>query len=392
LEKLGAKPALSGGAILSTCNRTEFYVTSGDPARAQSEMEVLARGFEAPDEWQRHRYRLQGSEALEHLFKVPSGLDSAIIGEAQILGQFKTALEVARAAGTVDSDLDFVMRRAITVAKRVRSETGVGRNPVGFGHAAVAQARAVFGSLGGRSALMVGAGKMASSTARLLAAEGIERIHFSTRSPAKAMELAAEMPGGVVALTVPFSHLDQIAAEVDMIICSTAAPDYIFTRDMVQGYMRRRKRRPLFMLDLAVPRDIDPEAAAIEDAYLYNVDELAAIVEQGIRRRIGELPAAEAIIREEIDRTGSELVRARAKPLITSLSQRADELRARQLRQSLPAGLDRDQREQLEQLTRSLTAKLLHGPISYLREHAGDENAARMAREMFDLEAPEEDL
>jgi glutamyl-tRNA reductase len=177
-----------------------------------------------------------------------------------------------------------------------------------------------------------------------------------------------------------------------MIICSTAAPDYIFTRDMVQGYMRRRKRRPLFMLDLAVPRDIDPEAAAIEDAYLYNVDELAAIVEQGIRRRIGELPAAQAIIREEIDRTGSELVRARAKPLIASLSQRADELRARQLRQSLPAGLDRDQREQLEQLTRSLTAKLLHGPISYLREHAGDENAARMAREMFDLEAPEEDL
>ena len=185
---------------------------------------------------------------------MPAGLDSAILGEAQILGQFKSALETAREAGTVDSDLDFVMRRAITVAKRVRSETGVGRNPVGFGHAAVAQARAVFGNLSGRSALLMGAGKMAGSTARLLAGDGIAPIHFSTRTPSRAMELAGEMPGGVVALTVPFSHLDQIAAEVDMIICSTSAPDYIFTREMVEGYMRRRKRRPLFLLDLAVPR------------------------------------------------------------------------------------------------------------------------------------------
>jgi glutamyl-tRNA reductase len=204
------------------------------------------------------------------------------------------------------------------------------------------------------------------------------------------MELAGQMPGGVVALTVPFSHLDQIAAEVDMIICSTSAPDYIFTREMVQGYMRRRKRRPLFLLDLAVPRDIEPEVATLEDAYLYNVDELAAIVEQGIRKRISELPAAEAIIREEIDRTGSDLVKARAKPVIASLSQRAEEVRALQMRQGLPAGLDEAQRRQLEQLTRSLTAKLLHGPIRYLRDHADDETAARMAREMFDLDGEDE--
>jgi glutamyl-tRNA reductase len=391
LARIGAKPALAGGAILSTCNRTEFYLSTTDPEQAEAEMESLTRDFESPEDWQRLRYRLQGPEALEHLFKVPSGLDSAIIGEGQILGQFKVALEMARAAGTVDADLDFVMRRAITVAKRVRNETGVGRNPVGFGHAAVAQARAVFGNLQGRSALMVGAGKMASSTARLLAADGIERIHFSTRSPAKAMELAAEMPGGVVALTVPFSHLDQIAAEVDMIICSTSSPDHIFTREMIQGYMRRRKRRPLFLLDLAVPRDIDPEAAGIDDAYLYNVDELAGIVEQGIRKRISELPAAEAIIREEIDRTGTDLVKARAKPVIASLSQRAEELRALQLQQGLPAGLDAIQREQLEQLTRSLTAKLLHGPISYLREHATDDAAARVVREMFDLGRQDEE-
>ena len=194
------------------------------------------------------------------------------------------------------------------------------------------------------------------------------------------------MPGGVVALTVPFSHLDQIAAEVDMIICSTSAPDYIFTREMVEGYMRRRKRRPLFLLDLAVPRDIDPEAAAIEDAYLYNVDELGEIVEQGRRRRITELPAAEAIIKEEIGRTGSALVEAQAGPLIGSLALHAEELRARQLEQSLGAGIDAEERERLELLTRALTAKLLHGPIRYLREHADDEAAAAAVREMFDLD------
>jgi glutamyl-tRNA reductase len=386
LERLGTTPALTGGAILSTCNRTEFYLTTQDPGRARGELDELTREFDPRAEWGSHAYRLEGSDALDHLFKVPAGLDSAILGETQILGQFKSALETAREAGTVDPGLDFVMRRAITVAKRVRTETAIGRNPAGFGHAAMTQARVVFGNLSGRSVLMVGAGKMAGSTARLLAGDGIARIHFSTRTPSRAMELAAEMPGGVLALTVPFSHLDQIAAEVDMIICSTSSPDYIFTREMVEGYMRRRKRRPLFLLDLAVPRDIEPEVAGIDDAYLYNIDQLGHIVEQGLKQRMAELPAAEAIIKAEIDRAGSALAEARARPMIGALALRAEELRARQLQQSLPADLDAGQREQLEQLTRSLTAKLLHGPIRYLREHADDQAAAAMVREMFEIE------
>jgi glutamyl-tRNA reductase len=386
LERLGARPALTGGAILSTCNRTEFYLTTHDPERARGELDELTREFDPRGEWGSHAYRLEGSDALHHLFKVPAGLDSAILGEAQILGQFKSALETAREAGTVDAGLDLVMRRAITVAKRVRTETAIGRNPVGFGHAAVTQARVVFGNLGGRSALMVGAGKMAGSTARLLAGDGIARIHFSTRTPSRAMELAGEMPDGVLALTVPFAHLDQIAVEVDMIICSTSSASYIFTREMVEGYMRRRKRRPLFLLDLAVPRDIEPEVAGIDDAYLYNIDQLGQIVEQGLKQRMTELPAAEAIIRAEIDRAGSALAAARAGPMIGALALRAEELRARQLQQSLPADLDAGQRQQLEQLTRSLTAKLLHGPIRYLREHAEDAALEAMVREMFELE------
>jgi glutamyl-tRNA reductase len=205
------------------------------------------------------------------------------------------------------------------------------------------------------------------------------------------MELADEMPDGVVALTVPFSHLDQIAAEVDMIICSTSSPDYVFTREMVAGYMRRRKHRPLFLLDLAVPRDIEPEVGGIDDAYLYNIDQLGQIVEQGLKQRMAEVPAAEAIIREEIDRTGSALAEAQAGPLIGSLALRAEQLRAQQLAQSLPPDLDAAQREKLEQLTRSLTAKLLHGPIRYLREHADDQAATAVVREMFDLQDEDHD-
>jgi glutamyl-tRNA reductase len=391
LQRLSARPALTGGAILSTCNRTEFYLTTDDPGRARGELEELTGEFDPAGEWSSHAYRLEGSDALEHMFKVPAGLDSAILGEAQILGQFKSALATARVEGTVDAGLDFVMRRAITVAKRVRTETAVGRNPVGFGHAAVTQAQVVFGNLSGRSALLVGAGKMAGSTARLLAAAGIARIHFSTRTPRRAMELADEMPNGVVALTVPFSHLDQIAAEVDMIICSTSSPDYVFTREMVAGYMRRRKHRPLFLLDLAVPRDIEPEVGGIDDAYLYNIDQLGQIVEQGLKQRMAEVPAAEAIIREEIDRTGSALAEAQAGPLIGSLALRAEQLRAQQLAQSLPPDLDAAQREKLEQLTRSLTAKLLHGPIRYLREHADDQAATAVVREMFDLQDEDHD-
>ncbi|MHB8508977.1 MAG: glutamyl-tRNA reductase [Candidatus Dormibacteria bacterium] len=389
LARLDARPGLSGGAILSTCNRTEFYVTGSDPERAREGLRSLVGELDAFDEWERHRYQMEGQVALAHMFRVPAGLDSAIVGEGQILGQFKAALGHARQSGAIDPRLDFLMRRAISAAKRVRTETAIGRNPVGYGHAAVEQARSIFGGLRGRSALLVGAGKMAGSTARLLAAAGMQTIHFSTRTASRAMELAATMPSGTITLTVPFSQVEQVAAQVDLVICSTTSEEHLFSREMVAGWMRQRRHRPLFLLDLAVPRDIAPDVAEVEDAYLYNVDDLALIIDRGLREREREVPLAEGIIREEVERAWDSLGSRGAGPTIASLVSAAEESRADHVRRNLPRDLTAEQVEQVERLTQTLVAKLLHAPISYLRERGADPDAELTMRELFALDGEE---
>ncbi|MGI8609923.1 MAG: glutamyl-tRNA reductase [Candidatus Dormibacteria bacterium] len=383
LVRLSDQPHVRGGAILSTCNRTEIFVSADDPSIG---LEEFTEALDPMGDWPRYHYRLSGLEAIEHIFRVASGIDSAILGEGQILGQFKAAHRLSQAAGAMEPDLDFLMRRAVSVAKRVRTETAIGRNPVGFGHAAVAQARAVLGSLSGRSALLVGAGKMAGVTARLLAAEGLERVYFSTRTSARANELAQEMPESVVALTVPFSRVEQVAAEVDLVVCSTSSPEHIFTAETVADLMRRRDGRPMFILDLAVPRDVEPAVSEIPGAHLFNVDDLAATVERGLVERSAELPAATAILKDEVLRTEMDLAQHRAAPTITTLVGEVERRRAEHVRRNVPAGLTEAQRSDVDRLTRALTAKLLHGPIAYLRDHPGDDATAMLVRDLFQLD------
>jgi len=383
LVRLSDQPHVRGGAILSTCNRTEIYAYVDDPSTS---IDGFTEAIDPMGEWPRYHYRLQGTDAIEHLFRVASGMDSAILGEGQILGQFKAAHRISRETGAIDPDLDFVMRRAISAAKRVRTETSIGRNPVGFGHAAVAQAKAVLGSLSGRSALLVGAGKVAGATARLLAAEGLERVYFSTRTAARANELAQEMPDSVVALTVPFSRVEQVAAEADLVVCSTSSPEHIFSADTVVALMQRRAGRPLFLLDLAVPRDVDPAVSLIPGAHLFNVDDLAATVERGLTERAAELPAANAILRDELLRTEMELSQHRAAPTISTLVSEVERRRAEHVSRNVPAGMSATQLREIERLTRALTAKLLHGPITYLREHPEDAATAMLVRDLFQLD------
>jgi glutamyl-tRNA reductase len=383
LVRLAGQPHVRGGAILSTCNRTEIYAWMEDP---QAGIEELTWALDPLGEWSRYRYQFRGSRAFEHIFRVAGGIDSAILGEGQVLGQFKAAHRAGREAGTIDGDLDFILRRAISVAKRIRSETGIGRNSVGFGHAAVAQAREVLGDLHGRSALLVGAGKMAGATARLLGDEGLERIFFSTRTSARAHDLAASMPASVVALTVPFSRVDKVAAEVDLVVCSTSSPDHIFSAEVVSGLMRQRAGRPLFLLDLAVPRDIDPAVAGIPGTHLFNVDHLAKAVDRGLQQRTQELPAAEAIVGDELLRVELELTQQRAVPTIAALVAVVERRRLDLLKGNLPAGLTTSQLAETDWLTRSLAAKLLHGPISYLREHPEDDSTAMLVRDLFQLD------
>jgi len=272
------------------------------------------------------------------------------------------------------------------VAKRVRTETGIGRNHVGFAHAAVAQAGEVLGDLRGRSALLVGAGKMAGATARLLASEGLDRVFFSTRTSSRANELASDMPSHVVALTVPFSRIEQVAAEVDLVVCSTSSPDHIFGVDMVSDLMRRRCGRPLFLLDLAVPRDVAPGVAEIAGAHLFNVDDLAATVDRGLAERSRQVPAAAAILADEILRTVIELAQHRAAPTIASLVGEVERWRVEHLRRNAPADLSEAQLVEVDRLTRALAAKILHGPIAYLREHPADTATAMQVRDLFQLD------
>lgn len=382
LGRIITRDSFSGGVILSTCNRTEVYVTAPDAAAAHAELDAFAEHIDPEGGWRQHAYRLDGEGALAHLFRVPAGMDSAIIGEAQILGQFKDSHELARDEGAIDAHLDLMMRRAISAAKRVRRETAIGRNPVGFGHAAVAQARRVFGSLAGRSVLLVGAGKMAGATARLLAGDGVGHLYFSTRTAARADALATQMPAGVEATSVASSRVEAVAAEVDLVICSTTADEFVLDRAAVARVMAHRGGRQLFLLDLAVPRDIDPRAAEIEGVHLYNIDDLAEIVARARGERSRELPAAEAIIREELLRLNTELEARRASPAIASLVARAEALRSAQVGRID----DPDERARMDRVTRALTARMLHGPISYLRAHPDDPEAVRLIEALFDLD------
>ncbi|MEA2645889.1 MAG: glutamyl-tRNA reductase [Chloroflexota bacterium] len=390
LEGLRAVPALRGSAILSTCGRTEVYVTPADPGAAAGALDQLTARLSPTGDWRRLRYRLEGRAALEHLFRVPAGLDSAVIGEGQILGQFKIALRDAREAESTDSTLEFVMQRAIHVAKRVRTETAIGRDPVGFGHAAVVSARQVLGDLRGRSALVVGAGKMAGSTARALAGSGVDRIFFTSRTGERAAELAQAMAPRVTTSTVEHADLEAVAAAVDLIVCSSSAPDTLIGASMVATMMSRRPERPLVVLDLAVPRDVDPDVATIPGAHLFNLDDLGSAVEAGLSHRREELPAAEAIIAAEVDRATADLASRRADPAAAALVDEMEE-RRRLLLGALPADFTAAQAAEVERVTAVIARRLLHHPLVYLREHAADPDALARAREILGLAKDEEE-
>ena len=339
--------------------------------------------WEAVDAWDDHAYRLVGDEAVGHLFRVPAGLDSAIVGEGQVMAQFKAAHGAAQAAGSLDARLDFLMRHAITTAKRVRTETGVGRSPVGFGQAAVVQARASLGGLRGRSALLIGAGKIAGSAARSFASAGMSPLYFSSRTQGRASALAGDMRGSAAAVSVSHAELERVAAEVDLIVTSTSSDGHLIGREMAEDLMRRRGGRPLVIIDLAVPRDVAPEVGALDRVRLFNIDDLAETVNAGRLRRAAELPLAEAIVADEVERAQLEISRRRADPAVVELSRGLDERRRRLLAARAP---DPD----LERAARALGGRLLHTSIEYLRE-AGDSTAAvEAALALLGLDAGQE--
>jgi glutamyl-tRNA reductase len=379
LVSLQALPGVAESLIVSTCNRTEVYAVGGT-AESMSAWLVAESGGNAA--LSSCLYRIEGHDAVRHAFSVAAGLDSLILGEPQILGQLKDAYRAAQQAGTAGSLLNRLFQTTFAVAKRVRTETAIGAAAVSVASAGIKLARRVFAGLDRHTALLVGAGDMIGLTARHLHAQGIGRLIIANRSTSRAERIAEGLPASVIRLDALAAHLPQ----ADMVVSSTARPGHVILYDDVVRALDERRHRPMFMLDLAVPRDIDPRVAALEDVYLYTIDDLRQVVDENVKSREAEAAVARRLIDADVAGFMAALKVRDAVPAIRELRGQAEAARDAALaeaRRQLAAGQPAD--AVLEQLAATLTNRLLHAPSAALREAAesGDSTLAEAAARLF---------
>jgi glutamyl-tRNA reductase len=375
------QPGVREGLILSTCNRVELLTLQDEAEiiteteQSQTQTTLLRFLYEyfavPPTDLQPHLYEFREREAIRHLFRVASSLDSMVVGEPQILGQVKEAYTIAREAGAVSTHLEALLQRTFTVAKKIRSETQIGSSSVSIASVAVDLARKIFGSLYGKTVLLVGAGKMSELAARHLIEHGASAILVTNRTQSRAEKIAADFASPTVHTeALSFDDLYAEAPRADIVITSTGAPQKIFGRSHGQHFLHSRRNRPMFFIDIAVPRDVDPRMNEVEGCFVYDIDDLQQVAAANLADRSREAQAAESIVSREVDKYHERLQSRDAVPAIKALQQQAEELRKAELRrsQSKLAALTPEQREAVEALTRSLTAKLLHPQLTALRE------------------------
>lgn len=369
LHSMTALPGVEEATIVSTCNRTEIYAHVADGAGGKI-TDWLARTRSAGDPQVRERFYIyDGAAAARHLFRVASGLDSMILGEPQILGQIKDAYELAQRSGTTGNHLNRLFQFSFAVAKQVRTDTHVGDNPVSVAYASVRLARQIFADFSRLTPLLLGAGETIELVARHLHEQGTRRMIIANRSLGRAHILAEQFGGYAIGLQEIPAHL----GEADIVISSTASPDTIVSRAMVAAALKSRKRRPLLLIDLAVPRDIDPEVTKLKDVYLFTIDGLRDVVGHNLQARQEAAHEADALIETHVTEFMQQLRGLDAVPVIRAVRQHASELRDQTLQQArhmLAAGLPAE--EALRFLAETLTNRLLHAPTSYLHQAAQD--------------------
>ena len=378
LADLRGEPGVSEAVILSTCNRVEITLTTEDGVDPQAIVDrflCIHKSID-PDAIAPHLYRHEGRDAIHHLFRVAASLDSMVVGEPQILGQLKNAYAVAKEAGAVCGWMDGLLTRAFSVAKRVRSETGIGQMAVSVSYAAVELARKIFGSLNNRTVMIVGAGKMSELAARHLRRSGASHVFVTNRTHERAVEMAALFQG----TPVEYTRFTSMLPEVDILITSSGAPHYILHKDEMVRVRAARRNRPMFLIDIAVPRNIEPAVNDLENVFLYDIDDLQEVVNANLRERAKEAGHAERMVEEEVDRMMARLKVAEVTPTIVGLQEQLEQIRLGELEKIRRrfGSLTPQQEEALEALTRGIINKIAHGPISELRSQAGKPEGAHV--------------
>jgi glutamyl-tRNA reductase len=374
LSALAAKKVTREAVVLSTCNRAEIYAGAESDEAAEScgrfisEYNGVAWDALAP-----HVVVYRGPEAADHLFRVAAGLDSLVVGEPQILGQVKDAFATATGLKSTGALTNRLFTSAFSVGKRVRSETGLGEGAVSVSYAAIALAKKIFGELSGLNVLILGAGEMAKLTGTHLEAQRVKRLTIASRTLASAESLAAHLHGHAV----PWTSIGQALATADIVVTATGSSEAVLTRAGVEEAMRPRRGRPLFVIDIAVPRDVDPEVGGLDQVFLYNIDDLQTMVKENLARRSSEVERAEVIVREEVKRFRAWMQSREVVPTVVALRERFETIRQAELHRLEPklAALSPEARARVDEVTHLIVEKLLLTPTEQLKA-ADDETQA----------------
>lgn len=376
------------GMILSTCNRVEVYSCVNDIESGISDVKRFLSTFHGLplERFEEHLFVCSAGDALKHLFRVAASLDSMVVGEPQILGQLKDAYQTSckhKAAGVI---LNKLLHRAFSVAKRVRTETRIASSAVSISYAAVELAKKIFGSIEGKAVMLVGAGEMCELAAKHFINSGVKDIYVTNRTFERAEKLAEEFKG----IPVDFNEFHRTLHKADIVLSSTGAPHYIIRPQEVTEALKVRKQKPMFFIDIAVPRDIDPKVNDIDNVYLYDIDDMQGVIEANVKERSKEAEKAEEIIAEELLEFIRWLKTLDLSPTIVGIRERGEKIRRKELEKALSYlnGLSPEQVKVLESLTSAIVNKLLHHPIVALKTHAKDnckDMYLEVARNMFDL-------
>lgn len=390
LKKLFAIPEVEECCLLSTCNRVEVFFVGNptDSVKAEIRNMLFTNSGVTDNETERYTFIFQEVEAVNHLFRVAASLDSMIVGETQILGQLKQAFRDATKENCTGIILNRFVQKSFSVAKRIRTETKIGSNAVSISYAAVELAKKIFGNLKNKKVLLVGAGEMAELAAEHLITQGVGEVIVANRTFERAVNLARRFKGSAIALSELISQLE-IA---DIIISSTGAPDLVLRKQDVKQVMRQRKHRPFFLIDIAVPRDLDPEINDLDNVYLFDIDDLQNVIEVNKFERRKEADKAERIVKEETLKFMQWLENFEATPTIVAIREKADAIREAELAKTLSQLNDLSPKEikSIEILTTSLVNKLLHYPLKFLKSNgASDEREVKLdlTRKLFGLDS-----